>query len=281
LIAMIWSESVAPIWFNPPDGGLRTLEPHHWLARLAGAPAPAAVYGLMAAACVGAVGLTAGLGARVCALVTLQTLLALFALHPRTGGAHDRLIANALWLLVLAPSDHSLSLRARLWGRGWLDPTPAPLWTRWLVILQLTLMYASTGMQKVGAEWFVWGELSAVQRALLSPSWARWDLTPLAAHITPLLQAATALSWLWEVTFVCVPLWLWARATRTRPGRWRAISNRIDLRSWMAAGGIVMHLILLLLLELGPFSLISLALYPCLFSGAEWRRWLGRPADDA
>jgi hypothetical protein len=278
LAAMVWTDSVAPVWLDPVDGGLRDLAPRQWLARALGAPTPPVVTGLMVAAGVGGLGLTVGLGGRLSALIALQALLALFSLHPRTGGGHDRLITNALWLLVLAPSDRSLSLRSWLETRRWLNPTPVAGWVRWLVIGQLVLMYAGTGLQKVGAEWFPWGDYAAVQRALLSPSWARWDLTQAVAALSPLIQAATALSWLWEVSFAALPLLLWWRATRTRPGRLRALANRLDLRAWMAAFGVGLHLGLLVLMELGPFSLISMSLYPCLWSGAEWGRWLGRRA---
>ncbi|MBL8616672.1 MAG: HTTM domain-containing protein [Deltaproteobacteria bacterium] len=274
--AMLWTDSVSPVWLDPADGGLRDLAPRQWLARAVGAPTPAAVSGLMAAAAAGGLGLTLGLGGRLSAFVALQALLALFSLHPRTGGGHDRLISNALWLLVLAPSDQSLSLRCWLRSRSWVNPAPVAGWVRWLVIGQLVLMYAGTGMQKVGAEWFPWGDYAAVQRALLSPSWARWDLTAEVAAVAPLIQAATALSWMWEVGFAALPLLLWWRATRTRPGRLRAVANRLDLRAWMATFGLALHIGLLITMELGPFSLISMSLYPCLWSGEEWGRWLRR-----
>lgn len=274
--AMLWTDSVTPVWLDPADGGLRDLAPRQWLARALGAPTPAAVYGLMGAAAAGGLGLSLGLGGRLSAFVALQSLLALFSLHPRTGGGHDRLISNALWLLVLAPSDQSLSLRSWLRSRSWVNPAPVAGWVRWLVIGQLVLMYAGTGLQKVGAEWFPWGDYAAVQRALLSQSWARWDLTAAVAAVAPLIQAATALSWLWEVGFGALPLLMWWRATRTRPGRLRAVANRLDLRAWMAAFGLALHTGLLVTMELGPFSLISMSLYPCLWSGEEWGRWLRR-----
>ncbi len=274
--ALIWTESLAPIWMNPEDGGLRDQKVTQWLAVAVGAPAPSGVLALVAGAAAGALALTVGLGARIGALLTLQCLLALFSVHQSSGGGHDRLILNALWLLVLASSDRSLSLRSRLQTGRWWNDTPVAAWPRWLAVFQICLVYTATGLQKVNPEWFPWGGLEAVYRSLLLPSWARYDLSGWLGDIEPLLQAATALTWLWESSFFLVIAALYWRATRTRPGRARALSNRWDLRRAYLLIGIAMHLGLTALMELGPFGLISMSFYACMLSPDEWSAKLRR-----
>lgn len=268
--SLIWTESLAPIWMNPVDGGVRGQKVSHWLALAVGAPEPSGVYALVAGAALGGLALTLGVGARLGALLSLQCLLALFSVHQSSGGGHDRLLVNALWLLVLAASDQSLSLRCRLRSGRWWGDAQVAAWPRWLAAAQICVVYTATGLQKVGPEWFPWGGLEAVYRSLLLPSWARTDLSPWLGHLEPLLQAATALTWLWESSFFLVLAALYGRATRSRPGRARALSNRLDLRRAYVLVGVAVHLSLTALMELGPFGLISMSFYACLFSPDEW-----------
>ena len=200
--------------------------------------------------------LTLGAGARVAAFVTLQGCIALFRLNLLAGGGHDHVATNALWLLVLADSGRTLSLRARLRTGSWRDDTPVASWPRELLILQLVVMYTVTGMQKMAGEWFPWGDLLAVHNMLLKPVWARWDLSPYLVHLGPLTRAATMLTWVWEVSF---PIAGFA-AVRG----WRRV------RTGYAVIGAGFHLTLLVVANLGPFSLITLSLYPALFAPTEW-----------
>jgi hypothetical protein len=274
------SDDMRVLWLDANDGGVRSLAPRQWLLGLLGGPTPTTWGILVTSATLGALGLLFGLMSRLSALVALQALIALFAIHPATGGGHDKLITNALYLLCLSPAGHTLSLDCRFRTGSWRDDSPVGAWIRYLAVGQLALMYTATGWQKLGSEWFPWGDYEAVYRSLLLPSWARFNLVGVA-WFYPLTQVGTAVTWIWESTFFLVPLTLYARATRTRPGRWRAIANRLDLRSLYAAIGLSMHLILFVLLELGPFSLISASFYICLYSPAEWQRilghWLPRP----
>lgn len=192
------------------------------------------------------------------ALLALQGSLALFGLNAMAGGGHDRMISNALWLLVLADSGRTLSVACRWRTGSWLDSTPVPAWPRQMFILQLVVIYTATGLQKLAPEWFFWGDLRAVHNMLLSPAWARYDLAPYLGWLSPLTQGATLLTWLWESTFFLI--------------YWR----RHDLRRIYVPLGVCFHLGLWILADLGPFSAISLALYPCFFRPEEiWRAWRG------
>ena len=70
--------------------------------------------------------------------------------------------------------------------------------------------------------------------------------------------------WWWEVLAPLLLVVYWARHTAARGGRVRRALNRFDLRIPWAAIGISLHLGILVLINVGPFSWISLAYYLCL-----------------
>ena len=225
--------------------------------------------------------MAAGLWPGAMAFIALQGCIALYGINPMVGGGHDRVATNALWLLCWAQSGQTLSAGCR-WrtrqatgGGRWRDDTPIPAWPRWLMILQLCLIYTTTGVQKLSPEWMPWGGLRAVYNMLLVPIWARWDLAPWLGFAGPLLMAATAISLLWEVSFGLVGLWLVRRWWRERYGIASGIASEAqtglrDLRTGYAALGALFHLTLWGLTSLGPFSPLMLALYPALFRQQDW-----------
>ena len=78
---------------------------------------------------------------------------------------------------------------------------------------------------------------------------------------------------------VLAPLWLLAlyfHATRERPGFVRAWFNAWDVRTLYAVIGLGFHAALLVTMNVGPFPIISLAYYTCLWRGEEWRAMLRR-----
>jgi hypothetical protein len=218
--------------------------------------------------------LAVGLWGRLSALVALQSYIALTQLNHEAGGGDDLLLYNALWLLVLARSTATLSLSCRLRTGRWVSPEPVPAWPRYLAIYQLVLVYWATGMQKVGAGWVPGGDLSALYYILQQPSWVRWDLSWLA-WVYPLTQLATLVTWLFEVGSPLLLLALWYRNTRERPGRLRALFNRLNFRRLFVTVGVGLHVSLLVLMNVEPFSWATLAYYVCLFRPEEWEA-LGR-----
>ncbi len=269
---MLLTDTLAAIWYPTAHGGIIDTLDEHWLIAALGGTDPAVVNGLVAAVLVCAVLLLVGLGSRLAALVALQCCLALFSLHPGTGGGHDRLIVNGLWLLLLAPSDATLSLWSRIRRGSWVSNTPAPAWVRYLIIYQIVLVYTCTGIQKLGADWWPWGGLRAVYYSLLTPSWQRWESIAWVADLYPLTQAGTAITLVWELTWGLVLLALWYRATRTRPGRLRALFNRLDVRRLYALVGVAVHVGIWAMMNLGPFSWITLTYYLCLWHHDEYAR---------
>ena len=272
LVDPVLSGALRPVWFPAADGGLASGGQGVWLWSLLGGTGAAQVWGVLLVGLGAALALAAGLAGRVAALVLLQCFLALLALNPGTGGGHDRLLTNALWLLVLAPADATLSLSCRLRTGRWLDPTPRVAWPRYVAVYQLALVYACTGIQKVGADWWPWGGLDAVHYALLTPSWQRFSWLGWVGWLAPLTHTGTLVTVLWEIGWPLVPLALYFRATRTRPGRLRAWSNRLDLRALFALIGVTMHVLVWAAINVGPFSPATLSFYLCLWHHDEYRR---------
>jgi hypothetical protein len=255
------SGAAAVIWTPATEGGAFPIV-GDWRVSLLGGPSSVVTWGLLAVALVGASLVAVGLWTRAAALATGQASIALFSLLPMAGGGHDRLLTNALWLLVLSPSDASLSLSTRLRTGRWIDPTPRPAIGRFLAILQICVVYTATSWAKLGAEWWPWGGLAAVYRSLLAPSWARYDLSWIAAFY-PATQAMTAVTLLWEGTFWVVGAWLLLRR------RWPRVA-RHDPRLLDIFVGVCVHGTLELAMNLGPFAWATLAFYPCLFRADEY-----------
>lgn len=281
--AMLLATGGIVLWEHRDWGGIYPLSSKQWLLELLGGPIPPVVYSLITAGIISACTLTVGFCGRLSALVGLQVSLALFSLVPAAGGGHDRLITNALFVLVLAGGTRTLSLDARIRTGRWRSNTPVPAWPRYLLWFQLCLVYGITGVHKLGSSWFPWGGWSAVYYTLLTPSWTRYDFSSAAwvAWIHPLTQLGTAVTWLWEVTFPMVLVWAWWRHTAARGGRLRRLATRLDLRVPYALIGLIMHGSLLVLLDLGPFSLITLSFYVTMWHHDELVRWfpaLGAPS---
>lgn len=281
-IASVWWAGLAPLlWFDVAHGGYRHYSiSGSWLVAALGGPDPQLILALTVVGLAGSAALALGVWGRVSAFVALQCFLALAWVNPHTGGSYDHLISNALWLLVLAKSDQTLSVSAR-WRTGrWTDPTPVPAWPRYLMVGQLAVMYASTGFQKVSAHWLPGGDLSALYYILQQPSWRRMN-TEAAAWVYPLTQLATLTTWLFEVGGGLFVLALYFRHTRTRPGRLRALANRVDLRSWMVGFGLLLHVGIHISMDVGPFSAAAVSMYWCAFHPDELRAltrrvWPGR-----
>jgi hypothetical protein len=273
---------VPSLWFDRRHGGFLAATSPNWLVGLIGGPTPSNVWALTVVSLASGILLATGLGGRLTAFVALQSYVALISLNPIGHGGDDILLGNALWLLVLARSTATLSLDCRLRTGRSVSAEPVPAWPRYLVIYQLVLVYWATGIQKVAAEWVPGGDLSALYYILQEPSWVRWDLSWLA-WVYPLTQGATLVTWLFEICAPLLLLALWYRRTADRPGRLRAFFNWINHRRLFVVVGVTLHVSLLVLMNVEPFSWATLSFYFCLFRPEEWhalahRLFGGQPA---
>lgn len=183
----------------------------------------------------------------------------------------DRGIDRAIRIMVLILS---FSAAGKVWSidawrktgsfRG--DGAPESAWPRYLVFAQLVLTYAAAGLSKGSPLWLPWGGYVALYVILRDPVYANADYSflaePLPFFIT---QCATAVTHAWEV---CAPLLLLAahyRRTADRPGRLRALFNRVHFREVYVTFGVIFHLSLAFTMRLGIFPFAMLAFYPALF----------------
>src|SRR5688572_3329523 len=127
------------IWVDVAHGGYRTLGERSFLIAALGGARPEVVWGIVATALLMGTFLVLGLGGRVTAFVAVQAWLALSYVNGHTGGSYDELLANSLWLLVLGPNSHTLSLDARLRTGSWFRAEPIGSWARYLVVFQIVV----------------------------------------------------------------------------------------------------------------------------------------------
>lgn len=263
LVSMIAAGLVEVMWVDAAYGGLQTLSTRHWLVGLLGGRTVTTAWTLVGAGLVLASLVVVGLGGRLTTLLTLQVYYALTTAHGTLSGGYDTLITNALWLLVLGEGTATLSLDSRRRTGRWRSDRLVSAWPRYLVIVQLVVVYTTTGLHKLSPVWTPGGDYSALYWVFQEPTWRRFDMA-FTASVFPLTQLATAVTWWWEVLAPLLLVVYWARYTADRGGRVRRGLNRFDLRKPWAAVGVGLHLGILALLNVGPFSPISLAYYLCL-----------------
>lgn len=242
------------VWVGPEYGGYDVPQAG-WLVGLLGGPTPGVVRGLMGAALAAGAALVVGLATRPAALAAVLCCEALFDLDRTSGGGHDALLTNALWLVFLGGGGAVGSVDAWLRRRrGAAGDGLAAAWPRRLAVVQLGLLYFTAGVHKLGAEWMPWGGFSALYYTLQTPHLLRAPPGALVARLYPLTQLATAGTLIFEIG---APLWLLAHALGL---------TRRDPRRWLVAAGLALHAGIWVTMDLGPFSLIAMAYYPCLIA---------------
>jgi hypothetical protein len=234
---------------------------------------PFVVYFLFAIQLLAAICLLLGLGTRLAALVCFLVQVTFYERMRIWVFGGDNVYRVFLYLLVLSPSGAAWSLDARLRGKPAID---VPSWPRRLFIFQLTVIYVATGIMKIGSTWTILGGWSALYLALNLPGIARWS-GDWAAWVYPLTQVGTFVSRWWEITFFLVPLNMWLRRRKQEGKKLGPVRRLIawkDLRWPYMVLGLVFHVSLTILLDLGLFSIVMLSLYPCLLRPEEARRVL-------
>jgi Vitamin K-dependent gamma-carboxylase len=218
-----------------------------------------------------------GLGTRLAAaaLVLFWAQLAL-ALPPSDRGI-DMLMRNVALVLVFADSGATWGLGCRLRHGTWSAPEAQRVssWPRYLLLVQLVIVYFAAGVSKVATSWLPMGGWSALYIAMLDPAFQRvpegW-LRPLY----PLTQVGTLSTWLWEWSAPLLLLAMHFRDTRLRPGRLRAWMNRVEFLHLYLLIGATFHLGTHLTLQLGIFPFAVMALYPAAWHPDELRALLAR-----
>lgn len=265
---------VAPLYAPATDGGLSLVlerDAVPWLYALLPPDATAAwgVYGLA----VGAAALwTVGLGTPLAALALAAALTQLSLAMPAADRGIDALIRNVVVIMAFSQSHRAWSLDRWLWRRG--DRSALiPSWPRYLIVVQLVLVYGTAGLSKVSTAWMPVGHFSALYVAMHDPSIALLPPAWLPA-LFPVTQALTAGTWAWELSAPILLLAFFFRDTRTRAGRLRAAFNRLRLLRLYVLVGAMFHVGTALTFNLGIFPWAMLAMYPAFLHPEQWpARW--------
>jgi hypothetical protein len=255
------------IWYSQEHGGIVKLGSNHWLFRTLGGVSPRSVDTAYHLCSVGAALSLVGFGGSVSVLLCQQCYVALRSLNENASGGYDSLITVGLLLLAFGRPTRTLSLDCRLLRASWTTGLLVPAWPRALLVFQLLLMYTLTGIQKVGHAWTPFGGYTAMHYVLNDPTWLRADLGAAPWSLAILGRIATAVTWHWE-QLSCLLLfhWYYRYGNRSSNNIVGKVFRRWDIRKPWALTGVVMHVGILALLDVGPFSLVSLAYYVCLCS---------------
>lgn len=267
IVHLAWSGALPLVWFDSDHGGLRDLD--GGALRWAGGAVPAVVV----PACVFTVlsGLAMALGlTRWATWATWLGFQVVADLNGQAGGSYDELLTATLFLLGWSGAHRRLTVLRPSGSHG---ATSSLACVRWLLVLQLVVMYTSSAVQKVSAHWVPWGDHMALWYILQQPTWQRAPMLWVAPWVE-LTKVATFVSWVFELSAPLLLAGAWFRETRNRPGLLRTLFNRLDVRALQLLVGLGMHLGIEATMEVGAFSFASVALYAACFSPDELRRAL-------
>jgi hypothetical protein len=215
---------------------------------------------------------------RPSALVLVAALTELGHFAPDGDRGIDKLLRIVVLVLALSAAGQRWSFDAWLARRlGRVTPEQAPAWPRYLLFAQLCWMYFSAAHNRGGRAWWPQGGFSALAQILGDPHVARFH-PGLARPLYPLLQVATALTMLFELS---APLLMLITFLDRRPGRGGRAGDwvrRFRVRWVWLAVGVCMHLGIALTMRLGVFPFGILALYPVLLHPEELERGRARLA---
>lgn len=270
---------VVPLWGPIEEGGMGPasyVDPICLMYRVLGA-STASAWALFAVTLTSAVSLSLGFMSRTSAVILLLAYAQLAQLSPDADRGIDRLLRNVLCVLPFASPGATLSLDARRRTGRWVSDRLVWAWPRLLIIAQLVLLYFFAGLLKQAAPWSFRGGYTALFQVMQKPHLVAYDLPPaLATSLFPLFQLGTFSTIMWERSAPVLPILLWLRETRAKPGRLRSWINRTRLLELWVALGVFFHLSLAALFALGAFPWGCLALYPALAKPSTWRAWAAR-----
>jgi hypothetical protein len=270
---------VRALWAPIEDGGIGPAthaQPISVVYAFLGASA-GSTWVLFSLSCLAALGLLVGAWTRTNALLLALVLAELSRLSPGADRGIDALLRNVLVLLALSGAGATLSVDAWTRGAAWTTDAEVPAWPRYLIVVQVVLVYFWAGVLKQSAAWSSLGDYSALYLILNQPHYSAVALPPSALRVLyPLLQLGTFGTLVFERSVVLVPLLIYLRQTAGQGGWLRALANRARLLEVWLWTGVLFHLGLAATMNLGIFPWGCLALYPALLPSGTVRRWAGR-----
>ena len=224
---------------------------------------------------------TAGVGTRVTGVALLLLYAQTAQILPLSDRAIDQLIRNVLLILAFSRCGAVWSVDARIRTGRWAghgDPVPA--WPRYLLVLQLVVVYFTAGVSKFGSAWWPWGDLSALYLILHEWPYAAYDVSALDGWpFYRLTQVGTAITVFFQVTYPVVLLHYFPPPGR--PGAIRRALARYRVH-WLWIGvGALFHVGIGISMSLGIFPWGMLAMYPAFLHphelGSLTARWSPHP----
>ena len=270
------ADASTAIWVDEAYGGIRkySLDSLPWFIQLFGGATPFAVNCMLGMGILSGILLIMGMWSQFAALLGMIAMNTVSWYNLLATGGHDDLIANALWLLIFVDSGTSFSLSTKIQTGQWRSNKEVYAFVRYLLIVQLIVMYASTGWQKLSAHWIPFGSMDALWYILLQPTWARYDLR-WAYTWYPLTQMATLCTWLFETMSPLFLVMLYLENTpRTHSsllGMLQRVVKKWHLRWVFIIFGALLHIGIMAFMVVGPFSLASLSYYPALLPKTVWK----------
>jgi hypothetical protein len=264
---------VTALFASPEAGGLARGDGALWVAVFGGGVAGGRL--LHAGLTLSAAALAVGLFTRTSALVLMLLSAQWNQLLPEADRAIDMLLRNVLLVLAFSRAGDTWSVDARWRTGSWRgDGADVPAWPRYVLVLQVVVMYFTAGVQKYAQHWWPWGAWSGLYVILQDWSYASRPFGWLRGQ--PFYfgtQVATAVTMLWQWTY---PVVLVHYFPPLRPGRFTAVFERYRLHwAWIAVGALF-HLGIALTMQLGIFPWGMLAVYPAFLHPDELRAVVGR-----
>lgn len=260
---------VPPIWLNVRDGGIFPITKWPYLIRWLGGYSSTTVLGLIALGLLSGTAIAIGFWHRLFAFLALQVVIAITALNPYTPNGGDNLLTNILWLLIFSDASKTLSIQARWRHQSWVIKDKISAWPRYLMIIQLCILYCSAGFQKLSTHWIPFGDGQALWYILNMPAYARTNFEFLA-WVSPLLQLSSYVSWLFENLGPWLLLLTLRAENHPYPEHLGRISRfllKVRGRLIFILVGLSLHLGIFLTMNVGLFSWMALMYYPSIFSG--------------
>jgi Vitamin K-dependent gamma-carboxylase len=193
--------------------------------------------------------------------------------NPNIKNRGDDLLCVALFLMMFMPTGRAFSLdrwlaKRRFLRRGqplppdWLAPLIPP-WGVRLIQIQLCVLYATTGLAKLrgNVEWDGW------LPSKIAGTW--WDGTSIYYVLNDVTRARVAWAELpipWWATYGMTWATVWWETLFPLLVLWR------PTRRWTLWYGVLMHVGIMLVIEVGWFSCYTLALYAAWVPDSFWER---------
>jgi hypothetical protein len=240
-----------------------------WL-RWVGADAQAARW-LHGALTLSALSLTLGLFSRTSALLFMLLSAQWAMIMPEADRAIETMMRNVLFVLMFSGCGRKWSLDAWLSvGSVRGDGSLVSAAPRYLLVLQVVVMYFTAGVQKYGQHWWPWGGYTALYVILHDWAYAAQPFHWLRHQPFYLsTQLATAVTMIWQWSYPVVLLHYFPPSGP--PGRFRQFFARYRLHwAWIAVGALF-HVLIGATMELGIFPTGMLAIYPAFLHPDELR----------